>query len=379
MVNADHCPSRKHPVVTAEADPARAGFASAVPRGPIVSAPLPVIRGAKCQVEGTIDWFRASADGCELLDPVTFRLAEWLGPWRECGGRHGYKLGRRFMYWVEVWYTPSGGMCVDLTGDALALLAWTDKVALPAWLLMHGMYCTRIDVAIDYRAEPLAPAKGGAAITLIEDARRSAERGELCRCRVEKANDEYTNRVRTRHEHDFGRRGKEGSGRYVRIYDKGLETGECPEGRWVRWEAEFSKDHAHEAALKLLSGGPDEAATLLRPLALGCVDFRVNTGDAHLHRRPRVQWFHDLLEDQAPLRVAPRRERSTLQSYAGWVRRAVLPTLADMGTLADCSPADVLADLTADVRPIRDARDNPVAVEYADDLASRAKLLSRTG
>ena len=39
----------------------------------------------------------------------------------------------------------------------------------------------------------------------------------------------------------------------MRWYDKGLETGDAPEGRWVRLEAELSKDVANLAAMEVLS------------------------------------------------------------------------------------------------------------------------------
>jgi len=327
--------------------------------------PLSVIRGAECQVSVTVDWFNGASPSIGSLLLVVHRFNELWGAWRDCKGKHGYGRGQRWMSGAEVWYTPvngegQAGMCVSLNGDALGSIAWDDRLDLLAFLIEH-VVCTRLDLAVDYRGER---------VRIIEEATASADRGELCRCRVHKPVVEKRDNEVTAYGLNLGRRGKAGSGRYVRTYDKGLETGECPRGQWVRWEAELSKKVADSAVRRVLAA--DDPAREIRAIALGCVDFRMVTGDAHLDRRPRARWFLDLVQDARPVRVAAVRPAPSADRRQQWLRRCVYRSLQAMAANTGTSIETVLQDVCGDLGPHPDPQGDAAAMQYAVEVAPRS-------
>ena len=232
--------------------------------------------------------------------------------------------------------------------------------------------CTRIDVAVDHRS------MGSAPLTLIDDVATAMRNGEYLgkpRCV-----DEYTSRVgqsskgRTVY---VGKRGSDGSGQLLRVYDKGLESGEAPANRWVRWEVEFSKEgeRSYQVFQRILSeflciqkaessGVAVDADSrlgdeLLR-IAYGVIDFREQVFDPHdpgrlVHHsmRPHLDWWRDLIMgvDVVHLRFVYKCSDLTakvrwlqttafrvLQEFARASRRDVYHVLDQLG-LRDTSPS----------------------------------------
>lgn len=102
----------------------------------------------------------------------------------------------------------------------------------------------------------------------------------------------------------FGRRGSDGSGKYVRAYDKSLESKDesgfsLYEG--IRWEAELSDEKALSAFLCLMGVPEERFFDTVGRLVTTQIGFKDrSSGDAHLDRLPWwggwgkiVEWFRD--------------------------------------------------------------------------------------
>jgi hypothetical protein len=146
----------------------------------------------------------------------------------------------------------------------------------------------------------------------------------------------------------FGRRGKNGSGRLLRAYDKGLQTRLAPARQWQRLELEFSGELAMHAFARL-AGCPMAEPTTIPALVLGCIDFREPRTDgkrcARVADLPRCQWWADLLDllGGTPDVIKPS-ARSTPDAYSRrrWRQRCVLTSVYRVANAAGVSPAEVL-------------------------------------
>lgn len=303
-------------------------------------APRSVLRGANDQTIN-IDWFRAVGPSCEA-ERITAKFDELFGPADYGPGRFGLRMGR---HW------PGGAMLaldiggdgkqaaphcvVELPGSFLAPMTLDERLGIMRFLLASDDWkCTRLDIANDYH---------GSGITIIPDLIASCMRGELSGAKVFEPHQKY------RMEHGqpelamdmvtFGTRGKNGSGRYVRCYDKGLESKKNPRGEWIRWEAEFSKAVAQAVAVAILEA--DHFVQVARGYALGCVDFRLANGKRK-RDRPVLAWWLDVLGDTVPMRQTMPRRTPDAESWAQWMRTAVLPSLHVFSDALDLDVADFI-------------------------------------
>lgn len=88
----------------------------------------------------------------------------------------------------------------------------------------------------------------------------------------------------------FGGRGKNGGGKYLRIYNKTLESKGVVDS--VHWECECSKKKAQHAFFKLSQCA---FASLLVGLIGGCIDF-VERKDKNLGRATRFEWWQSIVD-----------------------------------------------------------------------------------
>ena len=169
----------------------------------------------------------------------------------------------------------------------------------------------------------------------------------------------------------LGMRGKDGSGRYVRVYDKGLESEEAAIGTWERWETEFSKTVAEKVGAELVAS--DNWRETCLSLALGAVEFREATGARLLKRRPLATWWAELLDNVNPVTIKATRIKTNLTRYGGWIRKAVVPNLATMAHESGQTLAEVVAFFTGGQHLAkRPAEASPVVWEYLDALVEVA-------
>jgi hypothetical protein len=149
---------------------------------------------------------------------------------------------------------------------------------------------------------------------------------------------------------NFGRRGKDGSGRYVRFYDKTLEsnyTRDC-----IRAEVENSGERAHEWFTKLCSC-KDLAAfeTMMGEIVCGAIDFADKEG-AHKHRDrfQRLAWWAAIVEKVGAAKLTVLRAKPAIQRTMEWAKSALPRAFA---TFCGCvvnqgmHPAEVIADFVS--------------------------------
>lgn len=294
----------------------------------------------------------------EYVKDVTQRMGMMFGEYKLGPGRHGYGARRQFAYGAFVTWTDEGRAecCVELQGATCQRLPIDSLLEFITWVYDKGGKASRIDVRSDFKGE---------AVGLIDLVREACEDRQLCRCKRWKPEEprsntgEYLGRGV-----NLGKRGKDGSGRYVRVYDKGLETGEAPARTWERWETEFCKDAADQVARLLIESDDWKRDALA--VALGAVEFRDWTGSRSLARRPLAAWWSAFLGNVKPVLVKVARTPTNLDRYGGWVRRSVLPTLSTMAHEAGTTVESVI-DYFMNGHKLKRS-ESPVVWEYLNEL-----------
>lgn len=124
----------------------------------------------------------------------------------------------------------------------------------------------------------------------------------------------------------FGSRGQNGSGRFLRVYDKALES----DGRLdcVRWELETSGDVAQEFFSRL-GFAPDipSFAALLAGVIGGCITF-MDRRSKNLDRNNLLPFWADMLAVLGRVCLRHAVTDKTVEKAKGWVAKQVACTLA---------------------------------------------------
>ena len=237
----------------------------------------------------------------ENIDSVCALVGRWLGACEASArGFNGYRESVRWPSSAFVaWSQGRKEALLHLNGDSLDLVAADSIGKLCADLFAFGFKGTRVDAAFTdveriasmgqvHRAAEAGRFTG----FLLTEPRRPKKRGEL-------VGDSRT----------FGRTGRDGSGCYLIVYDKLLETrakGE-PEIDAIRHEARFYADKAVEAFALLASAPTLDAFRLaLGGLVGGCIDYVERDGaHGHLDRMRRLRWWDRILAllGECPVRV----------------------------------------------------------------------------
>jgi len=117
----------------------------------------------------------------------------------------------------------------------------------------------------------------------------------------------------------FGRRGKDGNGRFVRIYDKAAQQNLPADEHWMRYELELCGDCARQFGEGwLVSEQPDSWISLC---LVGGIDFREVRDEAHGHmeRRERLAWWQkvvDKISGGGAIRICRKEKRRTIAEYS---------------------------------------------------------------
>ncbi|MEO1716947.1 MAG: replication initiation factor domain-containing protein [Planctomycetota bacterium] len=256
-----------------------------------------------------------------LLPKIMDLLANYFGELTE--GSVGGKYRRAYRIGDASGVMYDGGpknlrdrLKVQLTGAILGEMEPQAIRQLCHELYFMGMKVTRLDVAIDlYKFSDL-----------IKSVLDAIERGELVHAQKHKLVDESLKQVPCGSGVFIGSRGPKGSGRYVRVYDKGLESRSAPPREWVRWEAEFAFTVGDDVMRDwLLSADYPAAAKFLLARCWGAIDFR-QPASRQLSRRARSSWFESLVNSVEPVLIRKLRVRSTLEGQKAWIR-SILPKL----------------------------------------------------
>lgn len=236
-----------------------------------------------------------------------------------------------------------GTICVDVCGSALDDLDSLERAQLCHDLSLGGRV-SRLDLAVDAFSRDR--------VGLIDRIVESCRKRELCGAKRWEPKASYDGADLVGYGVCIGRRGNLGSGRYLRVYDKGLEAGDRPAGQWERYEVEFSGDCAAEAAADVfrdVSGWEPRAWARV----CGAVSFREDdSSNGELARRTLCAWWAEWIAGIEPLPTVPTRVETTLQRHARWLRDTVLPTIARLADATRLPWTDALLELVGhDVKP----------------------------
>lgn len=127
----------------------------------------------------------------------------------------------------------------------------------------------------------------------------------------------------------FGTRGRDGSGKYLRVYDKAKES----EGtnNAVRWEVEFSKERARLVFFNLSRCETvGELAELLAGLVGASIDFIDRAERPHepnLDRLDRLGWWSQIRERLGAVAIRNPSRVLVVEKAKLWVEKAVAATL----------------------------------------------------
>lgn len=172
---------------------------------------------------------------------------------------------------------------------------------------------------------------------------------------------------------DFGRRGQNGSGKYLRVYDKNLES--KGEKDCIRWEVEFTGKRAEQVFQKLcLTRSIDSFATLCGSLVVGSIKFIHRNGDKNISRLDVYDWWQEIIDLLGEVVVRIPAKESDMAGMYHFIYKQVSPTLACLrDTFKDDVDFnnwlfDVLSDgeLRMSQRQINLAKENKMNIRYDD-------------
>jgi DNA relaxase NicK len=285
-----------------------------------------------------VDWFRLVCHR-SVVGSATKMLRELLGGEKHGSGKFFCESSTRYEHGASVHFDHAGGdaewAVVDLPAKAIEAMGRKSFEFFAREIMMQGGRCTRLDVAIDFVGD-----KGGGR-NLIEDVLSACRAREMCgaKCFALCEGVSYTSGELGKTVY-VGKRGKLGSGRFLRVYDKGLETRLLPKGEWTRYEVEFTGDVAAQAAVDLFRAGMDDSC--LVAAAFGAFDFRRVTGRRELTLRPRLSWWQAIIGTANLIRWRVRRTMQDAAKWCQWVRRCVGRQLSELAEAIDTDVSTVL-------------------------------------
>ena len=322
-------------------------------------SPASVIRRANGQTQPNgptvcVDWLRMR--GSWVTRHKAIRLLEsFFGESQPGKGRFFLNSGQRFstggIFFDEGCEKNSQHTVIEIPGSLLAELESIDLVhQLVYELRAIGCSAIRCDIAIDFRDQP----------NLIQTIESSCDAGNLTGAKCFDVISGNSGRHKTGYTVNIGKRGSYGSGRFLRVYDKGLQTKTEEPGAWVRWEAELSQDCAQQFIEAF--DAADDLYEVCLSHAFGVVDFRDDPGKK-LARRERCKWFKDLIGSVQTTRVKLSRTASTMHSKVRWLQRCVAPMLRTIQRVTGNELDRVVEQITGTVKTNQ---------KYLDDVLVRA-------
>lgn len=271
-------------------------------------------------------------------------------------GKWSYDAGLRFqnsvlLLWKEgIEPDHDSGLCVDVPGSVFDAIESIYECFEFGQRLTLGGRVTRIDLALDGIDDK--------AVGLIDRVHQACSDGALVGARRWQSIVQHDSGALRGRGVTIGARGKDGSGRYARCYDKGLESKERPAGTHERYEVEFCKDCATQVAVAVFASVHTFEKAILERI-LGAFDFREpkeREGQTHLNRRKRLDWWQALNDGICAIRTVLQRTKTTYGRYVSWLKRSVLPCVKAIADKAGLHMLDVVYSCVGeDVKPTRDA------------------------
>jgi hypothetical protein len=286
-------------------------------------------QGKKPDLTIKLDWLNTTHPTCRR-EAVVALVSVYLGePEHVEWGKHTYREHLAWETSAALFWSEGRHECLlSLNGDSLDCIPIEKQRKFLADLADLDAKGTKIDIALDDYARRVP----------IEEIERAYKAREVCGFRL----GQRQNPKRWKGEHllpigdsfDLGRRGGNGSGRSLKIYDKTLEShGEIDA---IRWELKLSGERAQTAFECLASSFTDES--LVRKMAGflgGCVDFKTDPDETHLDRRPRLHWWESLLSILGSARLVVSRVVPPLQRTLLYLRQTYAKKLALARVIVD--------------------------------------------
>jgi len=211
----------------------------------------------------------------------------------------------------------NGKFTVEIPGQALDVIDQTDLHLFLLSLRQFNPTCTRMDVFFDDYDRTIKPAD-------LHDIVKDHDYSGFRKTQIRQG---YDSGRLIHDEIDFGKRGRNGSGQYLRIYDKLLESD--GEKNCIRFEVEFTKERSHKVFEKLSQvTSVDAFATLCGSLVGGSVKFIHRNGDKNISRLSVYDFWQEILDLLGSVVIRIPTKQTDIQGKYKYIYRQVSPTLA---------------------------------------------------
>jgi len=275
-----------------------------------------------------IHWLRISFQKQHLADLAHWLSAMWgdfdqdgFGLW-SYDSRLAWSNGCSLNYDAEKERSQRvhvGAMTLDVPGSACDELTASDLQLIFEYCAAIGGKCTRMDTYFDDYQRRIYPRQLDQVI----------ERNDFSGLRHAAVRHKWDNGKLIREEVSFGERGSFGNGKYLRFYNKELESN--GEQKCNRWEVEFTGDKANQVFHRLAStaGSLDAFATLISSLVAGAITFVHRTGEKNISRLDLYDWWKDIRDRLGGcVTIRTSRKKDSLTGKIKWIERNVSPSLA---------------------------------------------------
>lgn len=314
-------------------------------------SPRNVIRGVNSHLynEVGVHWLRISFNHKDLQEVKTWVERFWgscdldgFGLW-SYDSRYFWPSGVSLNYDRDLERSQAvhrGRITLDCPGRACDMLTAPDLLLLIESSFALGGQCSRTDIFFDDYSRIVTP----------DQLHEVIECNDYSGFKKSHIKQTFSGHSLVHDEVMFGRRGQNGSGKYLRVYDKCLES----EGEkdCIRWEVEFS-DKKAQSVFEILAGcgGEIEAFVgICGALVGGCITFVHRTGDRNIKRLEVYEFWEIITELLGKLKIRIEKKETSLTGVIEWTEKQVAPSLACI--------AKAFVDLHEFMRWIRDVVDD---------------------
>lgn len=276
------------------------------------------------QLKAGIDWLAVTFPRVRFSE--VSQLVESLFSEPLVRQSHGWK------FYTESYRSPQGVLLADrrMEGDSLCpeaylsipasclgLLQLEGQGLLFATLYELGARSSRLDARIDDYGKTIT-------IEKVEEAVRSGNVAHFKNFRfIESGSIAGSGTGRTI---EFGARGKRGSGKFLRIYDKSVESRghiDC-----IRVELELSGARSRDCFAILAQTPPELWPELIGGWIKSAIAFVDRSVSDKLYRCPLLSWWAELVDRFSELSLSVDRPTKSIEKVKKWLQKQVAPSLA---------------------------------------------------
>jgi len=284
-----------------------------------------VLPGWKSQKVGP-HWFRTSLRR-QYLQAVRSYCSIFFGD--SVGSSRGYNSfdiqyvwsnGVTFNYdlTVEKSNEQHGGyVSLDIPGHVLDGMSDVDLRSFLFGLRKYEPKVTRFDIFYDDYQRLVTPSK----------IHNIIKKGDFSRFRKSQITQVFKEGELVYNEVNFGNRGSNGSGKYMRIYDKAMESNNRQD--CIRYEVELSGKRA-QMAYDLLTqmGSVESMASLYAELVVGAICFVHRTGDRNIGRLKVYRFWERIKKNLSSVVLRIPVKHITIESMFKFIEKQAIRTIA---------------------------------------------------